>query len=65
MKLFKVDITFKRASRGRIGAELVVHAEDEEAAKKYVAGRFTGSKVDRCIEIHGTVHFTVADIEPG
>lgn len=63
MKLFKLEVLFKRQRRGRAGVDALVHASSESAARKRIAMKYQGSKVERCTEIKGPVHFVVADIE--
>lgn len=58
MKLFKIEI-----ENGKLGRELVVHAEEEEDALAHVAARFKGWKVVQVVEIVGQAHFTVALLE--
>jgi hypothetical protein len=63
MKLFLFQILFKHARSGRAGVDAVVHAESIEEARELVAGKYTGSRIAREIEIEGSRHFVVADLE--
>lgn len=63
MKLFKLELLFKHARRSRAGVDALVHASSESAAMKRIATKYPGSKVERCTEIKGSVHFVIADIE--
>jgi hypothetical protein len=59
MKLFKFEI-----ERGRKGKDVVVHAEDEDAARARVAKKYTGWTVRGEIhEVAGEAHFVLADLE--
>lgn len=50
--------------RGKMGRELLVHAETEEEARTHAAKRYTGWTFGECVEIIGEAHFTIALLEP-
>lgn len=50
--------------RGRKGRDVLVHAEDEAAARKRALDKFTGWTIrGKVHEIAGTAHFVLADLE--
>ncbi|HYR35949.1 MAG TPA: hypothetical protein VEQ87_16780 [Burkholderiales bacterium] len=64
MKLFKIEVRFKRLRRGRTGLEAIVHAKSKAAAEKHVEKRFTRCEIVSTIELDGTAskHFVIADV---
>lgn len=64
MKLFKAEVQFKRARRGRTGVEVLVHARTKTAARKLLAGKYTGGKVLGIADLGATEakHFVLADL---
>lgn len=63
MKLFKVEVRFKRKRRGRYGLEAIVHARSRAAAERFIAGKYTGCTIERTIPLDGArpKHFVIAD----
>lgn len=50
--------------RGKLGREIVVHAETEEEAIAHAQKRYTGWTFGECIELIGEKHFTISLLEP-
>ncbi len=64
MKLFKLEVRFKRKRRGRVGVEAVVHARSMAAARTYIAKKYKESTVVQAHELGAEPkHFVVADLE--
>lgn len=64
MKLFRIDVRFKRKHGDRVGVETVVHAAGRTAAKKRIFEKYSGCTIERVIELpaKGSRHFVIADI---
>jgi hypothetical protein len=60
LRLFKITIDRPK----RDGRDILVHAEDEDAAQTRVEGKYKGWVIGDCIEIVGESHFTIALLEP-
>ena len=63
MKLFKVEVRFKRKRDGRTGVDTIVHAASREAAEAYVLGKYPGGTILGTVEFDDEPkHFVIADL---
>ncbi len=63
MKLFKVELKFKRRRRGRYGAELIVHARSRAVVEDYLRGKYVDAQIVTVIDLGAaTKHFVIADL---
>jgi len=64
MRLFKIEVKFKRKRRGRIGVDTVVHARSRKAAEKWITGKYTGCTIESVHALNNAPrHFVLADLE--
>jgi aromatic ring-cleaving dioxygenase len=59
MKLFKIEVTTRRGV-----LDVLVHADSAEQVEQHVAGKFTGSKIGKPLELPDVPkHFVLAELE--
>ena len=63
MKLFLIEVKFKRRRRDRYGAEVLVHERSRAAAERYVTNRYIGCEILHTSTLENVPkHFILSDL---